>query len=36
MPGNKHLLVTHDDYFMFKKLFSQVNNKGFFGGDPSP
>ena len=29
-PRNKHSLATHDDYFMFKTFFSQVNNKGFF------
>ena len=27
--GNKHLLATHDDYFMIKAFFSQVNNKVF-------
>ena len=29
-PGNKDLLATHDDYFMFKTFFSRVNNKGYF------
>ena len=32
---NKHLLATHDYYFLFKTFFSQVNNKGYFWGDPS-
>ena len=36
-PRNKHLLATHDYYFMFKTFFSQMNNKVFFiFGDPSP
>ena len=31
--SNKHLLATHDYYFMFKTVFSQVNNKEFFFGE---
>ena len=29
-PRSKHLLATHDYYFMFKMFSSQVNNKRFF------
>ena len=28
-PWNKHLLATHDYYFMFKTFFSPMNNKDF-------
>ena len=27
---NKHFLATHEDYFLSKTFFSQVNNKGLF------
>ena len=31
--SNKHLMATHDYYFMFKTFFSQVNNKEIFFGE---